>query len=76
MPSRKPWRIAYLNSTVHEYLRRTCDGSHPHVSCSWLDAILSQGYTPAICDAIHQSVLDRINAYKLNDKYVNCALIT
>ncbi|MFM7986365.1 MAG: hypothetical protein ACKPKO_44345, partial [Candidatus Fonsibacter sp.] len=53
LPLRKPWRVAYLNSTVHEYLHRTC-GSHPHVPCSELDAVFSQGHTPAICNAIHQ----------------------
>ncbi|MFM7981534.1 MAG: hypothetical protein ACKPKO_19670, partial [Candidatus Fonsibacter sp.] len=57
-PVRKPWRIAYINSTISQYLNSRCDGSHVHVPCSGPDAVYSQGYTPAICEAIHRSVMD------------------
>ena len=56
MPTRKPWRMAYLNSTIHRYLYRKCDGLHRRVPCSGSNAICSQGYTPSICDAMHQSM--------------------
>ena len=33
---RKPWRIAFINSSIDKYLNLTCDGSHPHVPCNGL----------------------------------------
>ena len=56
MPISKSWRLAYLNSTIHRYLYRKCDGLHRRVPCSGSNAICSQGYTPSICDAMHQSM--------------------
>ena len=56
MPISKPWRIAYINSTIPSHLHQMCDGSHPQLPCNGLDAIYSQGYTPAVCHAIMKSV--------------------
>ena len=56
MPISKSWRLAYLNSTIHRYLYRKGDSLHRRVPCSGSNAICSQGYTPSICDAMHQSM--------------------
>ena len=45
-----------MSSIVHRYLYKKCDGLHRHVPCSGSNAIYSQGYTPSISDAIHQSM--------------------
>ena len=45
-PLRKPWRIAYINSTIADHLNLTCDGSHMHVPGSGPDAKCLQGYSP------------------------------
>jgi len=58
LPVRKPWRIAFISSTINKHRYQSCDGSHPHVPCNGLDAIYSQGYTPSICCAIKKSVQD------------------
>ena len=55
LPIRKPWRIAYINSSIGLYLHKTCDGSRKHVPCSGSNALYSQGYTPLICKAIKLS---------------------
>ena len=55
---RKPWRIAFINSSIDKYLNLTCDGSYPHIPCNGPDVVYSQGYTPSICRAIMKSVQD------------------
>ena len=34
LPIKKPWRIAYVNSSLGEFLHLKCDGSHEHSPCS------------------------------------------
>ena len=58
LPVRKPWRIAFINSTTDKHLRVLWAGSHLHVPCSGHDAIYAQGYTLAICHAVMKSVQD------------------
>jgi len=58
LPVRKPWRIAFINSSMDKHLHVLCDGSHPHAPCNGIDAIYSHGYTLAICHAIMKSVQD------------------
>ena len=58
LPIRKPWRIAYLNSSIASYLNKMCDGAHRHVPCSGSNALYSQGYTPLICKAVWKSLGD------------------
>jgi hypothetical protein len=57
-PVRKPWRIAFISSTINKHRYQLCDGSHPQIPCNGLDATHSQGYTPSICCAIKKSVQD------------------
>ena len=33
-PINKPWRVAYLNSSLGTRLNEKCDGSHIHIPCS------------------------------------------
>ena len=58
LPVRKPWRIAFIISTIDKHLNLLCDGSHPHVPCNGLDAIYSPGYTLVVCHAVMASFLD------------------
>ena len=49
---RKPWAIAFINSTIDEYLNKTCDRSHAHHPCSGSQTILTQCYTDEIIKRI------------------------
>ena len=57
-PIRKPWRIAYLNSSIASDLNKMCDGSHRHVLRSVSNALYSQGCTPLICKAVWKTLGD------------------
>ena len=59
LPIRKPWRSAYLNSSIASYRNRLCDGSHRHMPCNGSNALYSQGYTPLICKTVWKSIRDR-----------------
>ena len=54
LPIKKPWRVAYLNSSLVDFLNRKCDGSHDHSSCSGQNVSGTECYTPLIATAVHQ----------------------
>ena len=51
---KKPWRVAYLNSSLGEFLHLKCDGSHEHSPCSGRNTSDTERYTPMIARAVHQ----------------------
>ena len=58
LPIRKPWRLAYLNSSIASYLNKMCDGFHRHVPCSGSNVLYIQGYTPLIWKVVWKSLGD------------------
>ena len=54
LPIKKPWRVAYLNSNLGDFLNSKCDGSHDHSSCSGQNTSVTECYTPLIAKAVHQ----------------------
>jgi len=49
---RKPWTIA-SNADGFMKIRRPCDHKHEHAKTQGVDTKLTEGYTPALADAIH-----------------------
>ena len=56
MPIRKPWRIACMNTSLPQFLNKTCDHKHEHAPCAGRETLYTQGYTPDICKAIHEAI--------------------
>ena len=54
LPIKKPWRVAYLNSSLGEFLNLKCDGSHEHSLCSGKNTSDTERYTLLIAEAVHQ----------------------
>ena len=54
LPIKKPWRVAYVNSSLGEFLHLKCDGSHEHSPCSGRNTSDTERYTPKIAKAVHQ----------------------
>ena len=71
MSINKPWRIACWGSCLPDYLCRKCDGSHAHTPCQGSNTLYTQGYTPQICNIIHQCIQRDIA--KLGSKAFACA---
>ena len=57
LPIRKPWRIAFINVNLRDYLNKICDGSHRHAPCAGRDTLYTQGYIEEICGLLHKAVL-------------------
>ena len=54
LPTKKPWRVAYLNSSLGELFNLKCDGSHEHSPCPGQNTSDTERYTPLIARAVHQ----------------------
>ena len=54
LPIKKPWRAAYLNSSIGEFLHLKRDGSHEHSPCSGRNTSDTERYTPMTAKAVHQ----------------------
>ena len=46
LPIKKPWRVAYLDSSLGDFLSIKCDRSRNHSSCSGQNASGTGCYTP------------------------------
>ena len=57
-PINKPWRVAYLNSSLGTRLNEKCDGSHIHTPCSGQNASITGGYTPQNVRIVHECFRD------------------
>ena len=53
LPIKKPWRVAYVNSSIGNFLHLKCDGSHEHSPCSGQNTSDTERYTPEIAKAVH-----------------------
>ena len=53
LPIKKPWRVAYVNSSLGEFFHHKCDGSHEHSPCSGRNTSDTERYTPLIAKAVH-----------------------
>ena len=53
LPIKEPWRVAYGNSSLGEFLHLKCDGSHEHSPCSGRNTSDTERYTPEIAKAVH-----------------------
>ena len=67
MPIEKPWRVAYLNSSLGNRLNMKCDGSHIHTPCAGQNTSLTEGYTPTIVRIVHECF--REDVHKNNSIY-------
>ena len=63
---RKPWRVAYLNSSLGIRLNEKCDGSHIHIPCSGQNASITEGYTPKIVRSVHECFRDDVRSGKFD----------
>ena len=54
LPIKKPWRAAYLNSSIGEFPHLKCGGSHGHSPCSGRNTSDTEQYTPMVAKAVHQ----------------------
>ena len=43
-PIKKPWRVAYVNSSLGTRLDKKCDGSHVHTPCAGQNTSITVGY--------------------------------
>ena len=75
MPINKPWRAAYLNSSLGNRLNKKCDGSHIHTPCSGQNTSTTEGYTPTIVSIVHECFRDdvRKNSFDV-PKYASAAV--
>eukprot|EP00972_Heterocapsa_arctica_P099510 14682451-Heterocapsa_arctica.AAC.1 len=53
LPINKPWKVAYIRSSISDYLNRKCDHSHSHAPCSGQNTKATEDYTPEIANAFH-----------------------
>ena len=51
---KKPWRVAYVNSTLGDRLNLKCDGTHVHTSCSGRNTSETERYAPEIARVVHE----------------------
>ena len=63
---KKPWRVAYLNSSLGEFLHLKCDGSHEHSPCSGRNTSDTERYTPMVAEAVHQCFSRDVRQYCMN----------
>ena len=59
-PIKKPWRVAYVNSSLGTRLNAKCDGSHIHTPCSGQNTSITEGHTPAIVRIVHECFRDDV----------------
>ena len=68
LPIKKPWTVMSSSPAVLEYLGRfQCPGKkvHPkHDPCAGVDTKRSEGYTPAMADAIHEAVREESLSFR------------
>ena len=66
LPIKKLWRVAYLNSSIGEFLHLKCDGWHEHSPCSGRNSSDTERYTPMIAKAVHQCFSRDARQYRVN----------
>ena len=52
-PIKKPWRVAYVNSSIGAYLNKRCDGSHEHTPCAGSNTSETERYTRELARQVH-----------------------
>ena len=65
-PVNKPWRVAYLNSSLGTRLNEKCDGSHIHTPSSGQNTSITEGYTPKIVRIVHECFRDDVRSCKFD----------
>jgi hypothetical protein len=54
LPIMKPWRVDSNCHALVQQLQLRCNGSHQHAPCAGRDTRLSEAYTDAIAETVHQ----------------------
>ena len=76
-PIYKPWKVAFINSSLGVFLNMKCDRSHEHARCAGKDTQRSEGYTPQIARCVHSALrcdaFAFVNAQSHLSRTVDCA---
>ena len=76
-PTNKPWRVAYLNSSLGIRLNEKCDGSHIHTPCAGQNTPITEGYTPKIVRIVHECFRGDVRSGKFDvPTYTHAAVHT
>ena len=74
-PIQKPWRVAYINSSLCTRLNKKCDGSHVHTPCAGQNTSITEGYTPKIVRIVHECFRDDVRRGNFVPAYTSAAVL-
>ena len=75
-PTKKPWRAAYVNSSLGIRLHAKCDESHIHTPCSGQNTSITEGYTPKIVRIVHECFRDDVRSGNFDvPKYTSASVL-